>query len=134
MLPLLEQKRGVRVVLIVDDNPMIRRTLRDAFAWEGSFKICGEAENGKEAIEKAQMLHPALIIMDLSMPVLNGLEATRKLKKLMPAVPVILYSIQNGRSLQMAASAAGAAAVVSKSDAITVLIDKARQLTQRMAA
>jgi DNA-binding NarL/FixJ family response regulator len=128
------QPRGVRFVLIVDDNPMIRKTIREAFACEGGIEICGEAENGKDAIEKAQMLHPTLVIMDLSMPVLNGLEATRRLKNLMPAVPVILYSIHSVRSLQSAASAAGAAAVVSKADAITVLIDKARQLTQTMAA
>jgi two-component system, NarL family, nitrate/nitrite response regulator NarL len=133
MAATLEQ-RGVRFVLIVDDNPMVRKAVCDAFTREENLKICGVAENGRDAIEKAQMLHPALIIMDLSMPVLNGLEATRKLKKLMPAVPVILYSIHSARSLQTAASAAGAAAVVSKSDAITVLIDKARQLTQPMAA
>lgn len=121
-------------VLIVDDNPLIRQTVSEAFTREGDFLVSGEAENGKDAIEKAQRLHPALIIMDFSMPVLNGLEATRRLKKLMPSVPVILYSIHSARSLSTIASGVGAAAVVSKADAVKVLIEKARQLKGQMAA
>ena len=54
--------------------------------------VCGEAENGREAIEKAQALYPDLIMMDLSMPVVNGIEAARTLKRLMPTVPIIMFS------------------------------------------
>lgn len=77
-----------RSVLIVDDSPAIRKALCEFFTLQGDFEVCGEAENGREAIERAQLLQPALIVTDLSMPLMNGLEETRILKKLMPAVPV----------------------------------------------
>ena len=81
-----------KAVLIVDDNAFIRQALCDIFKREADFEVCGEAENGREAIEKGQQLHPDLIVMDLSMPVMNGLDAARVLKRLMPAVPLIVFS------------------------------------------
>jgi len=81
-----------KTILIVDDNAYIRRALCEQFKRESGFEVCGEAENGKEAIAKALELHPDLIVLDLSMPVMNGLDAARKLKRLMPAVPLIMYS------------------------------------------
>ena len=56
------------------------------------FEVCGEAENGRVAIEKAQLLRPDLIVLDLSMPEMNGFEAARVLKRVMPTVPLIMYS------------------------------------------
>jgi two-component system, chemotaxis family, protein-glutamate methylesterase/glutaminase len=76
----------VRSVLVVDDNPLVRQAVCELFTREGDFDVCGEAENGREAIEKAQLLRPNLIVTDLAMPVMNGLEETRVLKKLMHAV------------------------------------------------
>src|ERR1700681_3106705 len=81
-----------KTVLIVDDNVYIRQMLCDLFKPEADFEVCGEAENGKEAIAKAQELHPDLIVLDLSMPVMNGFDAARVLKRLMPTVPLIMYS------------------------------------------
>ena len=66
--------------------------LCERFQREADLVVCGEAENGKEAIEKAQQLRPELIVLDLSMPVMNGLEAARILRRLMPSVPLIMYS------------------------------------------
>lgn len=63
----------VRSVLVVDDNPTIRKIICELFTREGDFEVCGQAENGREAIEKAQLLHPALIVTDLSMPLMNGI-------------------------------------------------------------
>jgi two-component system, chemotaxis family, chemotaxis protein CheY len=77
---------------VVDDNEGIRHTLCELLRTQVDFEICGEAENGKEAIERAQELHPDLIVLDLSMPVMNGLDAARVLKRRMPAVPLIMYS------------------------------------------
>ena len=79
-------------VLVVDDNAAIRQALRQLFTSEADFAVCGEARNGREAIEKADDLNPDLIVMDLSMPVMNGIDATRVLKRLMPTVPLIMYS------------------------------------------
>ena len=76
-------------VLIVDDNPCVRTALCELFSREGDFNVCGEAENGREAIEKAQQLYPDLIVTDLSMPILNGLEEARLLRQVMPSVPVM---------------------------------------------
>jgi YesN/AraC family two-component response regulator len=69
-----------KMVLVVDDNAVIRQALCRLFSSEPGFDVCGEAENGQDAIEKAQVLHPHLIVMDLSMPVMNGIDAARTLK------------------------------------------------------
>ena len=67
--------RMAKTILIVDDSAYIRRGLCELFKREVDFEICGEAENGREAIAKARELHPDLIVLDLSMPVMNGLDA-----------------------------------------------------------
>ena len=77
-----------KTILIVDDNAHIRLALCEQFKRESDFEVCGEAENGKEAIAKALELHPDLIVLDLSMPVMNGLDTARELKRLMPTVPL----------------------------------------------
>jgi two-component system response regulator YesN len=82
----------VRSVLVVDDSPAIRKAVCELLTRERGFEVCGEAENGSEAIEKAQRLRPDLIVTDLSIPLMNGLEEARILKKLMPALPVIIYT------------------------------------------
>ena len=66
-------------VLIVDDNPAVRRALRALFESDTAFDVCGEAENGREGLEKAIQLRPDLVVIDLSMPVMNGLDASRAL-------------------------------------------------------
>jgi len=114
-------------VLIADDNPLIRQGLSDLFQMEDDFEVCGDAENGREAVEKARELHPDLILLDLSMPVMNGLEAARVLKRVMPEVPVIMFSAY-GDSFENEARSAGVSALVSKSEDMSVLLGKARNL------
>lgn len=121
-------------VLIVDDSPTMRKVICELFTREGDFEICGEAENGQEAIEKALDLKPALIVTDLSMPVMNGLVATRILRKLMPKIPIILYSAHIDPYVEKEAVAAGASAVIPKSDAVALLIEQSRRLLQDLAA
>ncbi len=113
-------------VLIVDDSLVIREALCELFDREQDFDVCGEAENGREAVEKAQELHPDLILLDLSMPVMNGFDATRVLKRVMPEVPVIMFSGYGDSSSEKEARSAGAWALVSKSEHISVLLGKAR--------
>jgi DNA-binding NarL/FixJ family response regulator len=124
----------VRSVLIVDDNPVVRRALCELFTREGDFDVCGEAENGREAVEIARELHPDLIVTDLSMPVMNGLEEARLLKQLMPTVPVIIYTAHSDPFVEKEARSAGAYAVISKSEAVNTLIATARTLFDQMAA
>jgi two-component system chemotaxis response regulator CheY len=96
-----------KTILIVDDNAYIRQALCDLFKREADFEVCGEAENGKEAIAKARELHPGLIVLDLSMPVMNGLDAARELKRLMPTVPLLMYSAFGDRLVEQQARLVG---------------------------
>jgi DNA-binding NarL/FixJ family response regulator len=121
-------------VLVVDDNASIRQALCRVFTSEADFDLCGEAENGREAIEKAQVLHPDLIVMDLSMPVMNGIDAARTLKTLMPMVPVIIFSEYSDVFSEQEARSAGISALVSKSEHVSVLIDRVRALLDPAAA
>lgn len=121
-------------VLIVDDNPFIRQALCKLFERESDFEVCGEAENGKQAIEKAQKLRPDLIVLDLSMPVMNGFDAARVLKRLMPTVLLIMYSAFGDRVAEHQARLIGISEVVSKSEQASVLIHKARGLLSSSAA
>ena len=118
----------VRSVIIVDDNPYVREALCKLFTREGDFDVCGEAENGREGVEKAQQWRPDLIVTDLSMPVMNGFEVARAMKKLMPRVPVIIYSAYSDPFVEKEAYSAGACAVISKSEPVANLIVKARSL------
>jgi len=97
----------VKSVLIADDNALIRQGLCELFSQEAGFEVCGEAENGKRAIEEAQELHPDLILLDLFMPVMNGLDGVRALTRLMPEVPVIMYSAYSDSFTEREAHSAG---------------------------
>ena len=79
-------------ILVADDNPVIRKMLCRLFEIEEDYDICAEAENGLEAIELALHHRPDLIILDCAMLVLNGLETAQELKKIMPDVPIILFT------------------------------------------
>ena len=121
-------------VLIVDDSAYIRQALGELFKREADFEVCGEAENGKDAIKKAQELRPDLIVLDLSMPVMNGFDAARILKRLMPAVPLIMYSGFGDTVAERQARLIGISEVVSKTEHASVLIHKARGLLYSPAA
>lgn len=123
-----------KMVLIVDDNTFIRHALYELFKREEDFDVCGVAENGQEAIEEAARLHPDLIVLDLSMPVMNGLDAARILKRLIPSVPLIMYSACEDRSSERRARSIGISELVSKSERFSVLLDKARGLVYPKAA
>jgi len=117
-----------RCVLLVDDNDLMRKTLRNLFESEPEFEVVGEAEHGEEAIGKAEELKPDLIVLDLSMPGMNGLEAAPILRNKVPAV--ILVLVTNYASYAMAAPAreAGIHAVVPKNQAATHLMPTIRAL------
>jgi two-component system chemotaxis response regulator CheY len=123
-----------KTILIVDDNAYIRSAVCDLFKREEDFMVCGEAANGREAIAKALELHPNLIVLDLSMPVMNGLDAARELKRLMPTVPLIMYSLFGDVFADQQAQFVGIAELVSKSQPAAILVSKARSLLCRTAA
>jgi DNA-binding NarL/FixJ family response regulator len=117
-----------KTILVVDDNAGVRQALCRAFTSEADFEVCGKAENGRDALEKAQALSPDLIVMDLSMPVMNGIDAIRALKACMPMVPVIMFSDYSDVFSDPEARSAGISALVSKSEHLSALIDKVRIL------
>jgi len=108
-------------ILIVEDEIAVRRAIR-VFLELHHFEICGEAVNGAEALEKAAALRPDLIILDLSMPLMNGIEAASQLKNKVPNIPVVIYTMLEdvlGKSL---ASTLGVKGIVSKADGLTKLL------------
>jgi NarL family two-component system response regulator LiaR len=106
----------VKSILIVDDSPLIRRSLRNLFEQQPDWAICGEAENGCEGIDKAQKLHPDLIVIDLAMPHLNGIDASRMLKRLLPTTPIVMFTTFADPHIKKAALAAGVRTVIAKSE------------------
>lgn len=119
-----------KYVLIVDDNEAIRRTLRYLFKESTDWTICGEAVNGQDAIEKAQVLQPDLVILDFSMPVMNGLETASKLKKEIPKLPIVMLTAFKDRFLEQQAFNAGVSWVLSKTEDVSTVVDFARILTK----
>jgi DNA-binding NarL/FixJ family response regulator len=115
-------------ILVVDDNPAIRGALRKILEFTDGWTVCGEAVNGGDGVEKTKQLQPDLVVLDLSMPVMNGLDAARLLHQYNPNLPVILCSVHSDDLLQRDAAAAGVSAIVSKAHNMETLIHKAREL------
>jgi two-component system response regulator NreC len=103
----------LKFILLADDNPTFRSLTRN-YLKAHNLEVCGEASDGIDAIEKALDLSPDLIVMDLSMPRKNGLEAARELKDKMPHVPIILFTRHENEVRVSDAIEAGISAVVSK--------------------
>jgi DNA-binding NarL/FixJ family response regulator len=103
-------------VLVVDDNPTIRRLIRSFIEQDGDWEVCGEAENGQRAIEKVREIHPDIVILDLQMPVMNGLEAARQIALIAPHTAMLMLTMHCSEQLQRDAKAVGIKSVLSKSD------------------
>ena len=102
-------------ILLADDHQIIRRGVRSVLETQPDFNICGEAVDGYDAIEKALELKPDTIIMDISMPRLNGLEATREIRRLIPEIEVLILSQHDSPQVLREALNSGARGYVTKS-------------------
>jgi DNA-binding NarL/FixJ family response regulator len=118
----------VKSVLIADDNAFVRQRLAELFSQEPDFEVCAVAEDGRMAIDEAQELRPDLILLDFSMPIMNGLDAARALKRLMPEVPIVMFSIYSASFTEKEARSAGISALVSKFEDMAALVGTARNL------
>jgi two-component system response regulator NreC len=105
-------------ILIVDDNAAIRRMVRLYIEQSADWRVCGEAENGKVAVERVQQLHPDVVILDLQMPIMNGLEAARQITRIAPAATVLMFTLHDSPQLMEEAHAAGIRDVLSKSERV----------------
>ena len=103
-------------ILIADDHVIIRRMLRALVETHEGWEVCGEAANGRDAVTKAQELKPDLMIMDMAMPVMDGIRASRELSKTMPAVPILMHTLHYSLELEVEAKKAGIRQVVAKMD------------------
>lgn len=115
-------------ILIVDDNAVIRRSLRHILQSIEGWKVVGEAVDGEDGIAKAQELHPDLVVLDMAMPRMNGLEAARRLNQIMPSVPLLMYSAFADKFMEREAFSVGVKAVISKASDMETLVSQARTL------
>jgi two-component system, chemotaxis family, chemotaxis protein CheY len=116
-----------RRILVVDDSEPVRDVIR-TFLERTGFEVCGEAADGLEAIEKAKELKPSLVVLDLSMPGMNGAEAASALGELMPEVPVVVLTMYGDVLGQSMAAGLGVKAVVAKADGMVKLVECVQRL------
>jgi DNA-binding NarL/FixJ family response regulator len=117
-------------ILIVDDQEAVRGIIRD-FLHRASFVVCGEAADGVEAIEQAKRLKPDLIVIDLAMPEMNGVEAASVISREMPNVTIVALTMHGEHFGPALAAAVGVKAVVSKSDGLNKLVECVKALLSR---
>jgi len=109
-------------ILIVDDHEVVRQGLRTILQARPQWEIVGEAENGREAVQFAAQLHPDVVILDITMPLMSGLEAAQELEKLEPNARILIFTMHDSKSLIKAVRKAGARGYVLKSRASRDLI------------
>ena len=109
-------------ILVVDDHDIIRRGLKQLLTSRQGWEVCGEAKTGREAVALAEQLQPEIMVMDVSMPEMNGLEAARKIHKLFPKMGILILTLHFSDQLVRDIVAAGARAYILKSDAARDLV------------
>jgi CheY-like chemotaxis protein len=101
-------------ILIVDDEALVRRTARSLLS--EFVDSCHEAENGQQALEQVKKLKPDLVLLDISMPVMNGLRAAYEIRRLAPSTKIIFFTVDDSGDARMAAHALGVTAFVTQSE------------------
>lgn len=114
-------------ILIVDDHEPMRRRIRSLLEHE-KLKVCGEATNGREAIQKAKQLMPDLAILNISMPVLNGLEALPEMLQAAPGIKIVIFTIDDAEEIRRQAFRLGAHGYVVKSGPSEDLLAEVKRL------
>lgn len=107
---------GLRIIL-ADDHSLVRRGIRSLLGSHSGWQVCGEAADGRETLEKVDELKPDILILDLNMPELNGLEVTRRVHKMCPGVEVLVLTVHDSEQVMRQVLEAGARGYMLKSDA-----------------
>ncbi|HEY0701353.1 MAG TPA: response regulator transcription factor [Candidatus Acidoferrales bacterium] len=109
-------------ILVADDQPYMRRAVKSLLETHQGWVVCGEAADGLEAVSKAAELQPDVVVMDMMMPNLNGLEATRRIRQEFPESHILILTLHDVPELVRLARSAGAQGLVLKSDSDRLLI------------
>lgn len=115
-------------VVIADDHEILRRGVKALFGNDARWTVCGEAENGQQAVDIVAALRPDLVVLDITMPVMNGLQAAAKIRQISPETKIIILSMHDSPHIGKEALRAGADVFVSKSTAGVSLIRTVEEL------
>jgi DNA-binding NarL/FixJ family response regulator len=121
---------GIVRILVADDQEAVRKRVCAALTAHEGFEVCGEASNGKEAVEKAKELNPDLILLDITMSVVNGLDAARLIRAFAPDTPIVILSVHKSKQLMEEAQKIGVQGYVTKGEAIQKLIQAVETVRQ----
>jgi DNA-binding NarL/FixJ family response regulator len=109
-------------ILIADDHELIRKGVRSVLESEPNFDVCGEATNGEEAVSKTLELKPELVLMDVTMPVFDGLEAARRIRRISPQTRILMLTMHRSSEFLEQAKSLGTSGYVRKSEAADTLV------------
>jgi DNA-binding NarL/FixJ family response regulator len=118
-------------ILLADDHDIVRRGLKDLLEQHMGWQVCAEASNGRDAVDLALQHRPHVAVIDLSMPELNGLEATRRIRQSLPETEVLIFTMHESEELIREVLVAGARGYLLKSDAVRQLIPAVESLSQK---
>ena len=118
-------------ILVADDHQVVRTGLRTLLESKAGWKVCGEATQGREAVQKVAELKPDVAVLDIAMPILNGVEATRQIRKLSPATAILILSMHDSELLVQEVLEAGARGYILKDDADRNLIAAVEALSRQ---
>ena len=116
--------------LLADDHTVVREGFREILELEDDFLVVGEAEDGRQAVAMVKKLHPAVVVMDIAMPVLNGLEATRQILKAVPSTRILILTAHNDDAYVKSATESGAVGFLLKQASARVLSEGIREVNK----
>ena len=117
-------------VLLSDDHPIVRRGVRTILESNGEYEVCGEASDGNQTLELARRLHPDVVITDISMMPVNGLQVTQSIHETLPEAKVLILTMHDSVEMLRAAAMAGASGYLLKSDAEELLVSALNRLSE----
>jgi len=112
---------GIVRILVADDQDAVRKRLVATLLARQGFEVCAEAANGLEAVERARQSQPDLIVLDITMPEMNGLDAARRIHSFLPDTPILILSVHKGKQLMEEARKIGVRGYVTKGEAVQKL-------------
>lgn len=124
-----QRERPVRF-LIVDDHEAMRRGLRSALGGAG-WEVCAEASNGREAIDKVRELHPDVVILDISMPVMSGIEAAPEILKVAPRTKIVAFTMHESQQVKNEIARIGVHGLAVKSRPLSDLLETIESVLSR---